>query len=208
MKSRYTTPILSILAMLFISTPICDAQTVELDRYRWSEVETKGDEVSGRHECALVEFEGELYLLGGRGVLEVGVYNPKNNKWKRGSKSPIEINHFQAVVYGDAIYLVGAMNGRYPVEEPLECVWIYKPHEDRWIEGAEIPVEHRRGGAGCVLYQDRIYVVCGIEYGHTSGTTNIFSCYDPKDDSWSSLTKAPHIETTLRQLCSTTNSTA
>ncbi len=182
-----------LVAMATLSISICSAQRADLDRYQWSEISPKGDEITGRHECALVEFDGELYFLGGRGVLEVGVYNPKSNLWRRMSKSPIEINHFQAVVYGDAIYLVGAMNGRYPVEEPLERVWIYKPREDRWIEGSEIPEEHRRGGAGCVLYQDKIYLACGIEYGHTSGTTHLLSCYDPQNDSWSSLTKAPHI---------------
>lgn len=184
--------ILSLLLALLSITAIAQQNSPDLTTYQWEELKPNGT-ISGRHECAFIEFEGKLYLLGGRGVLEVAQYDPQTNSWTRRGKTPLEINHFQAVVYNDAIYLVGAMNGAYPVEKPLENVWIYKPHEDRWIKGDKIPKEHQRGGAGSVYYKGKIYIACGIEYGHTSGTTNIFSCYDPKTGQWEMLTKAPHI---------------
>ncbi|MFR9627868.1 MAG: kelch repeat-containing protein, partial [Rikenellaceae bacterium] len=95
--------------------------------------------------------------------------------------------------YNDLIYVVCAMNGRYPVEEPLSNVWIYDPASDEWTMGGEIPAEHQRGGGGAVLYDGKIYVACGIDLCHTSGTSNLFSCYDPESGEWSTLTKAPHI---------------
>ena len=36
-------------------------------------------------------------------------------------------------------------------------------------------------------------MVCGIEYGHTSGTNNYFDSYDLKTKQWEVLTKAPHV---------------
>lgn len=163
-----------------------------LDDFRWSELIPEG-EAQPRHECNFVEYKDKFYLLGGRGDNTVDVYDPKTNSWTNKSQPPLEINHFQSVVYGDAIYVVCAMNGRYPVEDPFTNVWIYYPEDDRWEQGDPIPAEHQRGGAGTVVYKDKIYVVAGVECGHTSGTTNIFSSYDPRTGEWEVLTKAPHI---------------
>ncbi len=191
--------LITLLLPLILSPQTTPAEQVQrgqmkasLNVYQWEMLTPEG-ETSGRHECSFVEFEDKFYLIGGRGVHEVGIYDPATNRWEAGAKSPIEINHFQAVVVGDAIYMVGAMNGRYPVEQPLENVWIYYPKVDRWEMGDPIPKEHRRGGAGCVEHNGKIYLACGIENGHTSGTTNIFSCYDPSTGEWSVLPKAPHI---------------
>ena len=132
-------------------------------------------------------------MLGGRGINPVNVFNPETNTWETKGKSPMEIHHFQAVVYHEAIYLMGAMTGKYPTEVPLENIWIYYPEKDSWEKGDEIPKQRRRGGAGAVVYNDKIYMVGGIDYGHTSGTTNYFDSYDLKNGEWKILTKAPHI---------------
>lgn len=182
-----------ILVFTFCLALGVDAQGLEqLEEYRWLPVETKG-EVQGRHENGFVEYKGEFYLFGGRGILPVNVYNPQNNTWKTLGETPFEIHHFQPVVYGDAIYIVGGQTGEYPKELPLENIWIYYPEHDEWEKGPEIPEERRRGSGGAVLYQDKIYWVCGIEYGHTSGTNNYFDVYDLKTGEWQVLTKAPNV---------------
>ncbi len=168
------------------------SQDLKLDQYRWTTINTSG-EVTGRHENAFVEYKGQLYLLGGRGINPVNVFDPETNSWTTKSKSPMEIHHFQAVVYGDAIFLVGAMTGKYPKETPLENIWMYYPETNRWVKGPEIPADRRRGGAGAVVYNDKIYLVGGIDYGHTSGTNNYFDSYDLKTGEWNVLTKSPHI---------------
>lgn len=163
-----------------------------LPDFRWTMIDAKGD-ATGRHENTFIEYKDKFYLLGGRGVNPVNVFDPASNTWETKAKSPMEIHHFQAVVYGDAIYLVGAMEGKYPKETPMENIWIYYPESDKWEKGAVIPKDRRRGGAGAVLYNDKIYMVAGIEYGHTSGTNNYFDSYDLKTGKWEILTKAPHI---------------
>lgn len=168
------------------------AQENPFFNYRWTTVEASG-KATERHESVFVEFQDKFYLIGGRGINPVNVYDPKSNTWETKNKSPFEIHHFQATVYGDAIYLAGAMTGKYPLETPLENIWIYYPLKDQWTKGAEIPKEIRRGGAGSVIYDDKLYLICGIELGHTSGTVNYFDSYDLKSGKWESLTKAPNI---------------
>lgn len=167
-------------------------QPINLNNYRWIPIDAKGD-VVGRHENGFIEYKNKFYLIGGRGVNPVNVFDPKTNTWETKSKSPMEIHHFQAVVYGNVIYLVGAMTGGYPKELPLDCIWKYYPESDKWEKGDEIPVARRRGGAGAVVYNDKIYIACGIKFGHTSGTSNMFDSYDLKTGKWEVLTDAPHI---------------
>ncbi len=107
----------------------------QLNNYRWTTIETNGH-AAGRHENGFVEYKGQFYLMGGRGIKPVEVYSPETNTWTSKAKSPMEIHHFQPVVYGDAIYVIGAMTGRYPKELPLENVWIYYPEKDKWQKGA------------------------------------------------------------------------
>ncbi|MFI3331038.1 MAG: hypothetical protein R3Y38_04470 [Rikenellaceae bacterium] len=182
----------SLLLSLTMLTQLYSQQVIESKDYTWQKIKAQG-EPQVRHENAFVEHKGKFYLLGGRGIMEVNVFDPETSEWSTKGKTPIEFNHFQAVSYGDEIYIVCAMNGRYPVEKPIENVWTYNPEQDKWTKSHAIPKEHQRGGAGTVVYNDKFYVACGIELGHTSGTTNIFSCYDPKTGEWAPLTKAPHV---------------
>ena len=169
-----------------------NGQAQSLTDYRWLPIDAKGD-VVGRHENAFIEYKNKFYLIGGRGINPVNVFNPATNTWETKGKSPMEIHHFQAVVYGNAVYLVGAMTGGYPKETPLENIWIYYPETDKWEKGAEIPEARRRGCSGAVVYNEKIYLACGIKFGHTSGTTNYFDSYDLKTGKWEALTDAPHI---------------
>jgi len=180
------------IILLSILTLSIQAQSVDLSKYRWTSIDASGS-VKARHENAFIEYKGKFYLLGGRGINPVNVFDPETSSWETRANSPMEIHHFQAVVYGDAIYLVGAMTGGYPGELPLENIWIYYPDKDSWEKGDEIPLDRRRGGAGAVIHNDKIYMVCGIEYGHTSGTNNYFDSYDLKTGKWEILTKAPHV---------------
>lgn len=182
----------SSMILLVLSALNAGAQESSLQKYRWTSIDAEG-EATGRHENAFVAFQDKFYLIGGRGVNPVNVFDPQTNQWEARSKTPLELHHFQAVVYKDAIYIVGAMTGPYPVELPVENIWIYYPKKDEWVKGPLIPEERRRGSAGVVLRDHKIYVVCGIEYGHTSGTINNFDVYDIASDTWTSLTKAPHV---------------
>ncbi len=158
---------------------------------QWETLETKGEPVP-RHEAAFVEFGGEFYLLGGRGIRPVCILNPETMEWRQASKPPIEFHHFQPVVFDDKIVIVGAMTGPFPKETPVEKVVIYDPKKDEWSFGHDIPKERQRGGAGVVLVDDKIYIVGGIVNGHIGGFVDWFDQYDPKTGEWKKLTDAKH----------------
>lgn len=179
--------------LILLSSATAQSRCASLSDYRWTLIEAEGEStVVGRHENAFVEYKGKFYLLGGRGINPVNVYDPRTHSWQAKGKSPMEIHHFQAVVYGDVVYLIGAMTGGYPTEQPMENIWLYYPETDTWRKGPEIPASRRRGGAGAFLYDHKIYLVGGIKFGHTSGTTNYFDGYDLKTGRWQILTDAPH----------------
>jgi len=157
----------------------------------WEIVDAIG-EPTARHEASIVAFEDKIYLLGGRRINPTDVFNPRTKTWTKMSSPPIEIHHFQAVVVGDAIYILGAMTGPWPHETPLERVLIYYPKTDTFEFGAEIPKARRRGGAGAVYANGKIYLVGGITDGHMGTYVNWFDAYDVETDDWVQLPDAPH----------------
>jgi N-acetylneuraminic acid mutarotase len=140
----------------------------------------------------MVEFGGKAYLLGGRGVKPVEEFNSETSAWRQLGPTPLEIHHFQPVVYGDRVYVMTAMTGTYPKETPLETIYIWDPVSDVWEKGPTIPEERRRGGAGTVVRDGKIYLVAGIIDGHTSGTVPWFDEFDPQTGEWRQLPDAPH----------------
>ena len=115
----------------------------------------------------------------------------RQNHGPEGATVPLEISHFQAVEFNGMIYVMGALVGNWPSETPLTNILIYDPLEDIWIIGPEIPAHRQRGAAGAVAYMDKIYLVCGIVNGHTSGWVPWLDEFDPATNTWRSLPDAP-----------------
>lgn len=158
----------------------------------WERVETKG-QPHARHEAAFIECNGRFFLLGGRGIKPVDVYDPKTGAWSEGAKPPVEIHHFQPVVWEGRVLLAGAMTGGYPHETALPRIQIYDPKTDAWSEGAEIPKDRQRGGSGAVIHDGRLYLVCGIQNGHWDGWVNWLDTFDLKKRTWTKLPDAPRV---------------
>lgn len=185
MTIKHTVQFLLLFSMLFFLF-----QCKSLEDFKWEQVETY-NLPSARHECGFVEANGLFYLIGGRGLKPVDIYNIKTEKWTQGAKPPIEIHHFQAVNYNNNIYVIGAMTGKYPHETPLDKILIYKPIEDLWIWGDTIPESRRRGSAGIVIKDDVAYIFCGITDGHWEGHVPWADKYNFKTGKWTVLTNAP-----------------
>jgi len=156
----------------------------------WELLETVGSPTA-RHEATFVAFKNKIYLLGGRRINPVDVFDPQTSTWTAKSKSPIELHHFQAVVYDELIYLIGAMTGPYPNEKPVQRVVSYDPAEDKFKFSHPIPVDRRRGGAGAVVRNGKIYIVGGIVNGHLGGYQPWLDEYDPRTGKWRILADAP-----------------
>ncbi len=158
---------------------------------KWVTIECDGAP-HARHENGFAELDGKFYLFGGRRIQPVDIFDPKTNTWTHASPPPMEIHHFQPVVFQNELWLLGTMTGIFPRETPLETAYIYSPKTDTWREGPEIPAARQRGGAGCVLHDDGwIYVVGGIVDGHHSGTQKWFDRLNPQTGEWETLPDAP-----------------
>lgn len=166
--------------------------TNETPELKWQWVTSSdGSELIARHEAAFVTVGSKFFLLGGRGVRPVSIFDTDMAVWSDGSEPPIEIHHFQPVVYEDKIYIIGGMTGPFPNETPLDKIYIYEPATDIWLEGDEIPEERRRGSTGNILHNGKIYMACGIKNGHVGDHKNWLDRYDPLTGEWEILSDAP-----------------
>ncbi|WP_010135554.1 Kelch repeat-containing protein [Ochrovirga pacifica] len=179
---------LAFIFVLFLNNLQLNAQ--HLENCTWHTLETKGQPVQ-RHEAAFIEANGKLHLCGGRGIRPVSIFNPKNNTWSKGAKPPIELHHFEGIAYKNKILIAGAFTGPYPRETPVSHVYFYHPKKDKWTKEFKIPKDRRRGAAMAKIYQNKLYLICGIQDGHWDGHVNWFDVYDFKTKKWEQLPNAP-----------------
>ncbi len=107
---------------------------------KWVTVASKdGSKPIARHEAAFVRVKNKFYLLGGRGIRSVSIFDAATQSWSEGSKPPLEMHHFQPVVYKDKVYILGAMTGGYPGEVPVPDIYIYDPRRMRGAKGTKYP---------------------------------------------------------------------
>lgn len=125
-----------------------------------------------------------LYLLGGRGNLDVERYD---GGWSSTSAQTDDLHHFQAVSYGDRIWMPGVMEGGFPNEQPVARMMVFDPATGDLETVGEPLGERARGSAGAAAYCDRIYLVGGVTEGHSSAGTVVagFDVYDPATGQWS-----------------------
>ncbi len=157
----------------------------------WQTLNPNAGSPAGRHEGAYVQAGDKFYLLGGRGIKPVQVYDPAGRTWADAPATPIELHHFQAVTFEGLIYVAGAFTGEYPSETPVPNLYIYNPLTRQWLKGPDIPPNRQRGSAGVVVYNQKIYLVGGITNGHNSGYVTWFDEFDPLTNTWRTLADAP-----------------
>lgn len=184
-------PVLAVLFAAATLTGCADAEAEAEARQPGSwETLPEGDALM-RHESGYVKVGDRLYAVGGRGERAVQAFDPATGSWTTGAVPPLEMHHFQAVEHGGRIYVLGAMTGGYPAEPPIPHVYIYDPATDSWAQGPEIPADRRRGGAGAVAHEGKIYVVAGITNGHSDGHVAWLDEFDPATGEWRQLADAP-----------------
>ena len=148
------------------------------------------------HETSYIQVGGKFYLIGGRHMSTVYIFNPATGAWTTGAALPMLLHHIQAVELDGLIYIVGAMSGTCCSSEfGVDRVYIYDPAANAWHEGPMIPEPRRRGAAGVVVYERKIYIVGGLTGGHGSAGTSfsMFDVYDPAANTWTVLPNAPRV---------------
>lgn len=180
--------LVNLISLFILSIPVYSQKNT------WKVVETE-NKVSGRSECSMVSLNNKLYLLGGDGpAMNVEELDLKTLLWSKKSLAPVPLHHFQAVGYNNKIYVLDAFfKGNFPNQEPAAHIYAYNVITDKWSILKGLPPERRRAGSGAALYHGNLYLVGGIQHGHSSGTNNFFDEFDPKTDTWTVLPNAPHI---------------
>ena len=132
------------LLLPIIAAGLCVASQC-VARAGW-QVVTNDPPCTARDETALTALNGKLYLLGGRSIDPVEVFDPSTNGWKKLAPPPMELNHFQAVAVDGRIAVVGALTGKFPHETPVPNLWWFDPKK---MNGRKAP-RFLKAGEGVV----------------------------------------------------------
>jgi N-acetylneuraminic acid mutarotase len=184
-------PVLVCLAVLQACASQQPPPQSSYEHWQWHQSPANGASPTARHEGGLAVVGDQLYLIGGRGQRPLDILDMSSGQWRTGAALPEELNHFQAVTVGKDIYIVGAMQGRFPKEDIVPHIWIYSTESDNWAAGPELPKDRLRGGGGVVLHQGSIYFVGGNRFGHSSGFVPWLDRLDLATGQWQRLADAP-----------------
>jgi len=152
----------------------------------WSSLDSFKQEVKF---CAVVTFQGLLYVVGGMEQKEnnllntVQRYNPDTNLWQVVSALSSPRVSVCAVATGSYLYAIG---GKSDVG-PESIVERFDPKEKAWCQVAST-LEKRVTACG-VAVNERLFVFGGLrseKYPHAS----FCEMYDPVTDMWSNITNA------------------
>jgi hypothetical protein len=77
-----------ILCLLFSSGIAAQSDQPDLKEYRWTTIET-ASQPAARHENGFVEYKGKFYLIGGRGINPVNVFDPETETWETMGNPPL-----------------------------------------------------------------------------------------------------------------------
>ena len=89
----------------------------------WIEVDNDAP-LHTRHEACFLMVGRKAYLLGGRSIQPVNIYNPITRKWTNGTAPPKSVHHMQCVVVDASIWIVSSWTGGYPHETNNDLIYV------------------------------------------------------------------------------------
>ena len=151
--------------------------------------ETLPDLTTVRQEHAVVALADEIYVIGGytpNATATVEAYDPVARSWRAVRDFPMVLNHANAAVVGDELYVTGFYVGS-SMSNTSRQVFVYDPAMNEWTERTPMPDGTERA-TGCVaVLGDTIYVFGGAR----GGTVSDASAYDTVLDEWQALPALP-----------------
>lgn len=182
---------LGLLVLALISSISLRAATPASNQWQ-TVTSSDGSSPEPRHESGAVAVNGKLYLLGGRNMRAVQVYDPDAQTWTSLGPTPMELHHFQPVAVGNSIYVVGGFTCCYPNEELLTDIHVFDTETATWSVVGGMPASRNRGSAAAVVREGLIYIVGGNTQGHSGGFVPWFDEYNPATGEWRILPDAPN----------------
>lgn len=145
--------------------------------------ENKRSMSKNRSGAKAFSINGELYVVGGRGVDTtadfIEKYSPQTGSWTVLTDMPKMIFGYSTAVLDNKIYLIGGYSNNVYLNE----VNIYDIDTGEWTTG--VPMDTCRSEAAAVTVGDRIYVFGGR---NLYGFVNNYEYYDSSDGMWHTVT--------------------
>ncbi|GAB4372705.1 MAG: hypothetical protein Kow0042_16170 [Calditrichia bacterium] len=133
--------------------------------------------------ASAVEFNQKIYLMGGKttgnNILNtVEVYDPQTGLWDETTVPDFNYARYNAaaVVFQGKIFLIGGSDGYNALDE----VEVFDPVQNSWSEVHKL--RKKRTGLSAVVFNNRIYVMGGIEYQYYY--VEEIEWYDFLNDEW------------------------
>lgn len=153
------------------TTPVSSSTTVPSSATSgtWRTSPVRSGLPVNRHEACSAMVNGQLVLLGGRGVNKpTSIYNPRTKVWRTasGPGRGEQLHHLQCVVAAGSVWAVASWKGFFPNEVNNDAVFEYHVTTDTWRKHPGMPADRNRGGAAAVRRGDLIFVIAGNRGGH------------------------------------------
>lgn len=142
--------------------------------------------LSGRYAHAAAALNGKMYVFGGYGwgngsgtnyLLDLMVYDPATDSWKKLANGPAARYNATLVAIGSKLYLYGGFTGSY-----LADTWEYDPATNQWKQLAACP--NQRAEHTAVVINECMYVFGGTR---GAGYYNDVYFYNPATNTWTQL---------------------
>ncbi|NXB71997.1 NS1BP protein, partial [Donacobius atricapilla] len=140
--------------------------------------------VAGRHQSAVCELGGYLYIIGGAEswncLNSVERYNPENNTWTLMAPMNVARRGAGVAVRDGKLFVAGGFDGAHAVN----CVEMYDPARNEWKMMGSMTTP--RSNAGITTVANTIYAVGGFDGNEFLNTLEV---YNPESNEWSPYTK-------------------
>ena len=170
----------------------------QIERYdpavnSWAPVTLYGDGSMPLRGVALVNFQGFLYVIGGKIGNEhancVHRYNPDTNLWQEVAPMSTSRSELSAVADKDTIYAIGGRTEH----QLLDVVERFDPKTNSWCKVASILEKkfHTQG----VMLRGKVFLFGGLTSLSSSDlVSSVMEIYDPMSNIWTAIqsTSAPN----------------
>ncbi|POI30707.1 hypothetical protein CIB84_005542 [Bambusicola thoracicus] len=139
---------------------------------------------AGRHQSAVCELGGHLYIIGGAEswncLSSVERYNPENNTWTLMAPMNVARRGAGVAVHDGKLFVGGGFDGSHAVS----CMEMYDPAKNEWKVMGNMTTP--RSNAGITTVANTIYAVGGFDGNEFLNTVEV---YNPESNEWSPYTK-------------------
>jgi N-acetylneuraminic acid mutarotase len=147
---------------------------------------------TGRSAGGAAVIDGKIYVAGGRPPQghDFSVYDTDTDTWTELPQVPTDRNHLAVGAIGGKVYVAGGRFGAGFDSEKTTATELFDPATGTWSQVA--PMLKARGGVAGAVANGCLFVIGGEgNYDDPRGLFVENEAYDPRTNTWISLTQMP-----------------